>query len=258
MVDERKVGLMTKLSIYEKHEKSRSLVLSRYFKSDYVRYNVLKTWIATTIAYWTVVGAYVMMSFDDILAELNNIDYFDVMYKFLGYYVVCCAVLFLFSSLVYKYRYSKAKPGLIKYNSMLKDLIELQGGPMRRGKMVANSDIKVEVPEQTMDTIVTPKQNPKNRVSRSEIVKRRLEEEEKIKEQQIIENVKKRNARIAARNEEELRRQQEILQEKQRIQQHRQQLEKEQLERIKNERMNSNRENHTYYQNQPTDGKENR
>lgn len=258
MIDERRVGLMTKLSIYEKHEKNKSLVLSRYFRNDYVRYSVLKTLIATTVAYWTVVAAYVMMSFDDILAELNNIDYFDVMYKFLGYYVVCCLVLFVLSSLVYKYRYSKAKPGLIRYNSMLKELIEAEGGPMRKSKMVAASDMKV-VAERKKETDLTgAKQNPSNRVNRSEIVKRRIEEEEKIREQQIIENVRKRNERIAAKNDEELRKQQALLQEKKRIQQRRQQLEKEQMDRIKSEHMNLARVNHTYTGKQSGDGKENR
>ncbi len=257
MVDERKVSLMTKLSIYEKHEKHRSLVLSRYFKSDYVRFNVLKTWIATTVAYCAVVGAYVMMSFDDILAELNTLDYFDVMYKFLGYYVVCCAVMFMFSSLVYKFRYSKAKPGLIRYNSNLKDLIELQGGPMRRGRMVRNSALNTEIPTDKQEANNSVSKG-KTRVNRSEIVKRRMEEEEQIKNQQIIENVKQRNARIAARNEAELARQHEIQQEKQRIQQRRKQMEQQQLEQLRNQRMNNNRENHTYNGNDADNRKGNR
>ena len=43
MVDEKKTILMTKLAIFEKHEKNKSLVVSKYYRSDYVRYNVLKT-----------------------------------------------------------------------------------------------------------------------------------------------------------------------------------------------------------------------
>ena len=42
MVDEKKTILMTKLAIFEKHEKNKSLVVSKYYRSDYVRYNVLK------------------------------------------------------------------------------------------------------------------------------------------------------------------------------------------------------------------------
>ena len=49
MVDEKKTILMTKLAIFEKHEKNKSLVVSKYYRSDYVRYNVLKKWVGLTI-----------------------------------------------------------------------------------------------------------------------------------------------------------------------------------------------------------------
>ena len=64
MIDEKKVALMTKLAIFEKHESSDSLVLSKYYKSDYVRYNMLKALIAGTVVYWAIIAAYVFMKFD--------------------------------------------------------------------------------------------------------------------------------------------------------------------------------------------------
>ncbi|MBE5944703.1 MAG: hypothetical protein E7258_07260 [Lachnospiraceae bacterium] len=244
MVDESKVRLMTKLEIYEKHEKSRNLILSRYYKSDYVRLNVLKTWIASTVVYWTIIAIYVMMTFDDILAEINDMDYFGVMYKLLGGYVIYCVIYFVFAQLLYSYRYSKAKPGLIKYNSNLKDLIELQGGPIHRTRMVTNSDVKQAREGQRPNEKSVP---PKNRVNRSQIVQQRQAQQDKVREQQIIENAKRLNERAAMRNEEKTRQEQEILAERQRIQQRRMQLEREQMERIRQTNMQQmNRVNHTY------------
>lgn len=244
MVDESKVRLMTKLAIYEKHEKSRNLILSRYYKNDYVRLNILKTWIASTVVYWTVVASYVMMTFDDILAKINDMDYFAVMYKLLGGYVVFCLVYFVLAYLVYSYRYSKAKPGLIKYNSNLKDLIELLGGPMHRTRVVANSQVKEAKPEARKADGAVP---PRNRVNRSQIVQQRQSEQDKIREQQIIENSKRLNAKAAAKNEERKKQEQAALAERQRIQQYRQQKEREQMERIRNANMQqANRVNHTY------------
>ena len=43
MVDEKKTILMTKLAIFEKHDKNYSLVVGKYFRSDYVRYTLLTT-----------------------------------------------------------------------------------------------------------------------------------------------------------------------------------------------------------------------
>ena len=92
MVDEKKVALMTKLAIFEKHESNDSLVLSKYYKNDYVRYNMLKTLISATIVYWSIVAAYVFMRFDQMLAEINKIDYFDLVYKLLLWYVMVLVV----------------------------------------------------------------------------------------------------------------------------------------------------------------------
>lgn len=265
MIDEKKVALMTKLEIFENKERDRSLVMSKYYKNDYVRYNVLKTIVAATVVYWLAIGMYAYMGFDDILAKINNVDYFGVMYKLLGGYVMFCVVYYLFATLVYNFRYMKAKKGLIKYNVNLKKLIELEGGNVR-GKLVKNSDLSAAVsdavtdfdePEDNMsgadesiddeDVIVAKPTPARNTVSRSDMIKQRLMEEEKRKEQEIIENVRRRNERIAAQNEEKLRQERLAEQEKKKIQERRKQLEREQMERIRNERMNQvERENHEY------------
>lgn len=251
MVDEKKVGLMTKLAIYEKHEKHRNLVLSKYYQSDYVRYNVLKTWVASTVAYWTIIGSYVFMKFDELLAKINDVDYFDLMYKMLGGYVVFCLVYFFFASILYHYRYMKAKPGLVEYNSNLRDLIELEGGPMHHGKLLERDRVpgteadRVNRSKNTDSSV--QRKTPKTTVNRSEIVKQRQEEEERRREAEILENVKRRNARIAAQNEEKLRQQRQMEEDRRRIQERRKQLEQAQMERIRNERMQQmNRENHVY------------
>lgn len=251
VVDEKKVGLMTKVAIYEKHEKHRNLVMSRYYQTDYVRYNVLKTWVAATVAYWTIVGSYVFMKFDELLAKVNDIDYFDLMYKILGAYAVFCIIYFLFSSMVYHYRYIKSKPGLVEYNSNLRDLIELEGGPMHHGKLAESARVSTgghgnPAKKQTAEG-GTSQKNTSTRVNRSEIVKQRIQEEERRKEAEILENVKLRNARIAAQNEEKLRQQRQAEEDRRRIQERRRQLEQEQMEKIRNERVQQmQRENHAY------------
>lgn len=252
VIDEKKVALMTKLAVYEKHENRRKLVMSRYYETDYVRYNVLKTWVAATVAYWLIIAVYVFMSFDDLLAKVNDVDYFDLMYKVLGTYAVFCVVYYLISSVVYRYRYIKAKPGLVEYNSNLRDLIELSGGPMHKGKVAKNSRVNEiqnlsEKDKSNGDMEKNRATQSKNRVNRSEIVKKREAEEEKRRQAEIIENVKKRNERLAVQNEEKLRQQREAEEDRRRIQERRKQLEREQMEKIRNERLqNMQRQNHMY------------
>lgn len=247
MIDENKVRLMTKLAVYEKKEDNRNLVISKYYKSDYVRYNVLKTWVASTVVYWSVVGAYVFMEFDTLLAKINDLDYFNIMYKMLGGYVAFCLIYFLFASVLYNYRYSKAKPGLIAYNVNLKALINYDAG----GRVVENSEVKLATESVNTDvnTYSAQRDNGKVVVSRSAVVQQRIQQEEKLKEQQIIDNVRQRNARLAAQNEAKLRQQRQMESEKRRIQERRQQLEREQMNRLRNERMqqmSQPREEHIY------------
>lgn len=247
MIDENKVRLMTKLAVYEKKEDNRNLVISKYYKKDYVRYNVLKTWVASTVVYWSVVGAYVFMEFDSLLAKINDLDYFNIMYKMLGGYVVFCLVYFLLATALYSYRYDKAKPGLIAYNVNLKALINYNEG----GRVVEDSEVKLAAESVNHDgnTYSARKDSGRAVVSRSAMVQQRIQQEEKLKEQQIINNVKQRNARLAAQNEAMLRKQRQMEMEKRRIQERRQQLEREQMNRLRNERMQNvsqKREDHVY------------
>lgn len=252
---------MTRLAIYEKKEEREAIALSKYYKNDYVRFNVLKTWVAATVVYWTIIGLYAFMYFDDILAKINDIDYFAAMYKLLFSYIVVCGVYFVFASVLYSYRYEKAKPGLAKYNSDLKDLIELEGGPMHHAKAVNDSSVD----NSEAETGRTPKTSkpaaqaehkngqavsdaaPRTKVNKAEMFRQREVEIEKDREQQIIENVRKRNERIAAQNDAKLRERQRYEDDRRMIIEKRKQLEQAQMEKLRAESLaRMNRQNHTY------------
>lgn len=245
MVDENRVKLMTKLTIYEEKQMHKAIAMSKFYKRDYVRSNVLKTWVASTVVYWSVFAAYIYMHFEDVLAKINEFDYFDIMYKLLAGYVVFCAIYFVFSSLVYGYRYEKAKSGLAEYNGNLKRLIAIDSGEEPIVKVV-DDDTRVseEMNKEHNDA------NQRLKVNRMELMRKQQKLEEEKKEQEIIENVRKRNERVAAKNETLSRQQREAEEDKRRIRERRLQLEREQMERLRNERLQRmqeiNRQNHTY------------
>jgi hypothetical protein len=208
--------------------------------------------VASTVVYWGIVGYYAFMSFDTILAKVSDVDYFDVMYKLIGWYVAFCAVYFLIASLLYNYRYEKSKNGLIQYNSDLRDLIEAEGGPMHHGKVVKSGNRTVDDdipfsdrPRTGAVTQRTEKRSEKSSnasVSRSAIIKQRQLEQEKLKEEQIKENA----ARLAKQNEVKERKERQAAADREKIQERRKQLEREQLERIRRQQQEQMRENHVY------------
>ena len=262
MLDEKKIRLMTRLSIFEKHEKHRSLVYSKYFQSDYVRYNVLKTVVSATVVYWAIIAYYVFENFEDVLAKFSEVDYFELMYSLLGKYVLFCFIYAVIATLVYNFRYSRAKDGLIQYNSDLRDLIELEGGPkhhvkprvVKRGKVVEDStvDMKPGSDSKTAGSdrgmaartaAQTAAGEQRGHISRAEMVKQMQLEQDKAKQDEIRQNA----ARLAEQARQKELRERQAAADRQRIQERRKQLEREQLERLRREQaQNMSRENHTY------------
>lgn len=124
MINEEKVILMTKLSTYEESTGKEDLNKARFFQSDYVRLNCLKTLVSTTILFWGVAAMYVYYNLAKVIENLTTYDYGKLARNVLLAYVAVCVVYFIIAWLVYTYRYSKAKPGLIRYNQNLKALID--------------------------------------------------------------------------------------------------------------------------------------
>ncbi len=124
MLDEEKIKLMTKITIYEKNEGLEDLILSKYYKEDYVQYGCLKTLVAATFCYWIIVAVYILLQFEKFLADLNHIDYFKIISWLMIGYVITLAVFYMYAFIVYNYKYSKAKPGIVQYNKWLKKLVK--------------------------------------------------------------------------------------------------------------------------------------
>ena len=113
MVNEEKVILMTKIAMYKESLGREDLEKGKYFQSDYVKLNCLKTIVSSTVLFVVF-----------IVEKLTELDYVKVASSIVGGYAVVCIAFALFAWVLYTYRYMKAKPKLIKYNQNLKKLIE--------------------------------------------------------------------------------------------------------------------------------------
>ena len=124
MVNEEKVRLMTRLAIYEESTGREDLEKGKYFQHDYVKYNCLKTLVSTTVLLVVIFAAYVYYNMAELITQLVDMDFFGLAYKLLIIYALVCVAFMIMAWFLYTYRYSKAKPKLIKYNRDLKKLIE--------------------------------------------------------------------------------------------------------------------------------------
>lgn len=124
MLNEEKVILMSRIAIYNESLGREDLEKGKYFQSDYVKLNCLKTLVSTTVLFVVAAAAYIYYNLADIMEKLTEIDYLQLATRILGGYALVCVLFVLFAWGLYTYRYVKAKPKLIKYNQNLKKLIE--------------------------------------------------------------------------------------------------------------------------------------
>ena len=136
MLDEEKIKLMTKISIYEKNEEHGELALSRYYKEDYVKYGCLKTIIVAAVCYWLVIVIYVLLNLETLMNEINSLDYFKIGKNLVVGCVIVMVVFYIYAFIVYNVKYTLAKPGLIQYNKDLKQLISLYDADEAREDVV--------------------------------------------------------------------------------------------------------------------------
>ena len=124
MINQGKVMLMTKIAIYEKKHENGDLVMSRYFREDYIKFGCLKTLVVTTICYWIFVGVSILMNFEKLLNDISNMDYFSAISGYLKGYVVVCLFFFVYAFIIYLIKFQVAKPGIVEYNRTLRKLLK--------------------------------------------------------------------------------------------------------------------------------------
>jgi hypothetical protein len=138
MVNEEKVRLMTHIAIYEKKEENKDMVLGKFYREDYIKYNCLKTLVASTLCYWMFVAVFLMMKFQDILNQIDDMDYFKAIYLLMAGYVGFALLYQIFAFVLYAIRFQRAKVGLVNYNRNLKKLIVFgEARPKKRKKTQA-------------------------------------------------------------------------------------------------------------------------
>ena len=85
----------------------RILEKGKYFQSDYVKLNCLKTIVSSTVLFVVFAAAYIYYNLADIVEKLTELDYVKVASSIVGGYAVVCIAFALFAWVLYTYRYMK-------------------------------------------------------------------------------------------------------------------------------------------------------
>ncbi len=122
MLNNNKIRLMTKLAVYESKEGSEDIRLSKYFKTDYVRYQLLKSIICATVGYVLILALIFIYKSEFIIKNAIVLDYKVIGAYILGFYIIIIAIYGLGSVAWYSIRYDRSRKKLGRYFKLLKRL----------------------------------------------------------------------------------------------------------------------------------------
>lgn len=122
MLNNRKIRIMTKLATYEEKEGKEDIKLSKYYKTDYVRLNILKTIMSATFGYLLLLIMLAVYKSEYLIENAVNLDYKSLFTTILGYYLVILTVMIVGTLIGYSIKYDRSRKQLSQYFRMLKKL----------------------------------------------------------------------------------------------------------------------------------------
>ncbi len=125
MLNEERIKLMTRMASYEAGEGKTSMNIGKYFRSDYISIQVLKSIISSTISFVICVALYLFYDFENFMQNIYEMDLVKFAKDIMIIYVIVVVGYALITYLVYSIKYKKARKSLKKYYNNLRKLSEL-------------------------------------------------------------------------------------------------------------------------------------
>lgn len=120
MLNIRKTRLMTKLALYETGEGKKDIKLSKYYKSDYVRLQILKSILAVTFGYLLILALIVMYKSEYLIKYAVSLDYKAILTTTVVVYIVLLTVYVVGTLIGYSIKYDLSRGQLAKYFRIMK------------------------------------------------------------------------------------------------------------------------------------------
>ena len=127
MVNEDRIKLMTRMAAYEKEEHKKNKKIVSFFRSDYISMQMLKSIVATTIAFAIMFGLYVLYDFEVFMKEIYRMDMFEFAKSVIIIYVIFLLIISVITYVVSLYRFNKALQSTKLYYANLKKLSRIYG-----------------------------------------------------------------------------------------------------------------------------------
>ena len=118
---------MTDLARYEKKENENNFKVINFYKSDYIRYHILKTFIGVTIAYVLIIALIMLYQAEYLIANVVILDYKAMGTMIASIYFVVLLFYEVITVILCALRYDKAQKQMIRYYKILEILRRFYG-----------------------------------------------------------------------------------------------------------------------------------
>lgn len=127
MINEQRVKLITRMAAYEQKEYKRNIKITGFFKSDYIGFQLLKSFVANTIAFAILFCLYILYDFELFMKDIYKMDLLQFGKVVLIIYVIYIVILSVITFVASLYRYNRATQDMKLYYSNLKILSNMYG-----------------------------------------------------------------------------------------------------------------------------------
>lgn len=122
MLDNNKITLMTKLAVYEEKEGKEDIRLSRYFRMDFIRFEVIKSIVSVTVAYLCILVVIALYKSEYLIQEAVKLDYKWIGSRVLGIYIILLTVYVFLTIAISAFHFDSSRKRLFQYKRKLKKL----------------------------------------------------------------------------------------------------------------------------------------
>jgi len=132
MLNRDKVVLMSQLAMAEKNEEE-DLKLYKYYKADYIRYNLIRTVLNVTLAYILLVFLILLYKIEDLIARLADFEFAGIGKSILKGYILVLIVYLVIGFVYYANKYNKSKKNIVRYYKKLRQLSMFYNDEKKQG-----------------------------------------------------------------------------------------------------------------------------
>lgn len=126
MIDQERVRLMMKIARYENGEGVEDFRIRKYYRSDYIALQLIKTWILTTLGYGLLLGLVIAGNVEFLLDNIDSMNLKVLFSWILIGYIILIGVYFAAVYISSMIRYNRARRNVKSYLDALEKISGMQ------------------------------------------------------------------------------------------------------------------------------------